>query len=158
MKNSIIKLVVSILICQTAGFTGSIFTQMSVNTWYQTINKPAFNPPNSIFPIVWTTLFILMGISLFLVWNEKFDDTEKKKAYYLFGLQLFVNVLWSLSFFGLRAPFLALIVLIGLWFLILLNITSFYKINKISGYLLIPYILWVSFAGVLNTYLWILNV
>jgi len=153
----IIKLFLSLGLCLSAGFIGAIFTRQSVSTWYQTINKPSFNPPNWIFSPVWTTLFILMGISLFLVWQKGLSEKNIRVALLIFLIQLIFNTMWSLVFFGLKSPFLGFLVIVILWFLILLTILKFFKISKIAGWLLVPYILWVSFASILNFYIWILN-
>lgn len=154
----IIKLLISIIICQLAGGIGSIFTSSSVKTWYLTISKPSFNPPNWVFAPAWTTLFLLMGISLFLVWSRlAVAPKERRRAIIIFSVQLFFNILWSIAFFGLKSPLLGLIVIIILWILILLTIIKFFKISKPAGWLLIPYILWVSFATVLNFAILILN-
>jgi tryptophan-rich sensory protein len=148
----IFKLIISILICQLAGVIGSIFTASSISTWYSTLNKVSFNPPGWLFSPVWITLFLLMGISLYLVWIKK-----AKTAMIFFGIQLILNVLWSILFFGLKNPLLALIEIFILLIFILLTIIKFYKISKITAYLLIPYILWVSFAIVLNFGIVLLN-
>lgn len=147
-KMNYAKLVVSIVICQLVGIISSVFTASSISTWYATLNQPFFNPPNWVFAPVWTTLYLLMGISLYLVWSSK--AKEKKRALYVFAVQLGLNFLWSLLFFGLQNPLLALAEILLLWFSILLSILVFHKISKPASYLLIPYILWVSFAAVLN--------
>lgn len=147
---SILKLVYSIAICQLAGLTGSFFTVSSVSTWYSNLIKPGFSPPNWVFSPVWIMLFILMGISLYLVWVKGTKTKEAKIALALFGIQLFLNVLWSIIFFGLRLPFYAFIEIIILWILILFTIISFYKISKAAAYLLTPYLIWVCFAAILN--------
>lgn len=149
------KLIVAIVICQMAGVIGSIFTSSSVSTWYVELVKPSFNPPGWIFSPVWITLFVLMGISLYLLWINKSKD--KKLAYVFFGIQLFLNALWSILFFGLRNPLFAFIEIFILWFAILLTIICSYRISKWSAYLLLPYILWVSFAIILNLMIVILN-
>ena len=149
MKN-FIKLIVSLGICQGAGLLGSVFTTKSVSTWYLTIDKPSFNPPNWVFAPVWTFLFVLMGISLFLVWSLDKARDRKRKALIIFFIQLIFNILWSVVFFGLKSPLVGFIVIIILWILILITIIKFFKISKLAGWLLIPYILWVSFATVLN--------
>ena len=154
MKN-IIKLIISIVICQLAGIIGSFFTSPSIPTWYASLNKPPFNPPNWIFAPVWITLFLLMGISLYIIWSSKTDF--KKTAIIFFGVQLLLNTLWSIIFFGFQAPFFAFIEIILLWFAILITIIVFYRISKPASYLLIPYILWVSFAAVLNFFIFMLN-
>jgi len=150
----IIKLVFSMAICLLAGFIGSVFTTPSIATWYASLNKPAFNPPNWIFGPVWTALYILMGISLCLFWDRK---TKSKKSYAIFSIQLGLNILWSIIFFALHSPFLAFIEIILLWIAILLTILNFHKVSKTAAYLLIPYICWVSFASVLNLFILLLN-
>ncbi|MDN5327892.1 MAG: translocator protein [Candidatus Woesearchaeota archaeon] len=150
------KLIISILIPLVIGFLGSFFTNSSVNSWYTTLNKPSFNPPNWLFAPAWTILFILIGISFYLVWKENFGNKDKL-VIGIYSIQLFLNLMWSFLFFGLKNPFLALIEIIVLWFVILANIIIFYRIKREAGLLLIPYILWVSFATVLNYFIFILN-
>jgi tryptophan-rich sensory protein len=152
----IIKLVASVILCQIAGFLGSLFTTPAIPTWYATLKKPFFTPPNWIFSPVWISLFILMGISLFFVWRRQ-GHPQFKKALIFFFVQLILNVLWSLAFFGLRLPLLGFIDIILLWIAILLTILHFLKVSKFAGVLLIPYLLWVGFATLLNLSLWILN-
>lgn len=154
---NILKLAVSIVICQLAGFIGSLFTRSSVSTWYTTLNKASFNPPNWAFSPVWITLFVLMAISLFFVWRKAPQDPRTKSAISVFGLQLILNTLWSALFFGLKSPLAGLIDIILLWAAILLTIRRFYQISRVAGALLIPYILWVSFAVVLNASIFLLN-
>lgn len=154
--SDILKLVASVILCQIAGFLGSIFTTPAITTWYKTLNKPFFTPPNWIFSPVWIILFIIMGISLFFVWR-KADHPKFKIAFIFFFVQLILNVLWSIFFFGLRSPFLGLADIVALWIAILLTIQYSIKISKFAGVLLIPYLLWVSFASLLNFFLWILN-
>lgn len=152
-----IKLIISLVICQLAGIIGSLFTMSKIPTWYMTISKPELAPPNWIFGPVWTTLFILMGIALYLVWKQGTNRKDVKIALYIFGTQLILNVLWSIIFFGLENPGSAFVEIISLWISILLSIIYFYKINKTAGYLLIPYIAWVSFASYINFMIWWLN-
>jgi tryptophan-rich sensory protein len=154
---NIIKLAASIIICLMAGFIGSVFTVDSIQTWYMGIEKPFFNPPNWVFGPVWTTLFILMGISLYLVWSRGIKTNDAKIALTLFSAQLVLNVLWSIIFFSLKSPFYAFIEIVILWTAILFTIIWFRKISKTAGYLLVPYILWVSFAAVLNLSIFLLN-
>ncbi len=149
--NKHLKLIVSIIICEAAGIVGSIFTINSVNTWYTTLNKPFFNPPSWLFGPVWTVLYLLMGISLYLVWGNKKVNLK------WFWTQLILNSLWSIIFFGLKNPAIAFIEIVFLWYAIFRTIKSFEKVNKIAAYLLYPYILWVSFASVLNLAIVILN-
>ena len=152
----ILKLVASVILCQIAGFLGSLFTTPAIPTWYAALKKPFFTPPNWIFSSVWISLFILMGISLFFVWRRQ-GHPQFKKALTFFFVQLTLNVLWSLAFFGLRLPLLGLMDIILLWIAILLTIQNFLKVSKFAGVLLIPYLLWVGFAALLNFSLWILN-
>lgn len=152
----ILKLVASISLCQLAGFLGSLFTTPSIPTWYETLKKPFFTPPNWIFSPVWISLYVLMGISLFMVWRRN-DHPEFKTALIFFFIQLILNILWSISFFGLRSPFLGLIDIVLLWIAILITIRFFLRVSKTAGILLLPYIIWVSFAALLNFFLWILN-
>jgi len=156
-KNKLIKLIVAVVLCQLAGIIGSIFTVSAINGWYSTIEKPLFNPPNWIFAPVWTTLFLLMGISLYLIWEKGIQKKEIKTAVSVFGLQLALNVLWSVLFFGLKNPFFAFIEIILLWVTILATTILFYRISKKAGLLLIPYLLWVTFAAFLNYSIWMLN-
>lgn len=157
-KNKILinypKLAASIIIPLAAGFIGSLFTTSSIPTWYSALNKPSFSPPNWIFFPVWTVLYILMGIALYVVWQK---GTNVKAAMSIFGTQLALNVLWPIIFFGMRSPFYALIEILVLWVSIALTIRAFWKISKTAGNLLIPYILWVSFAAFLNYSVWMLN-
>lgn len=157
MKIKVIKLIISILIVQLAGIIGSIFTSSSVSTWYQSLVKPSFTPPNWIFGPVWIILYLLMGIALYLVWGKGFKNKGVKIAVYIFILQLILNLLWSFLFFGLNNPLYAFIEIIVLWILILINIILFYRISKTSAYLLLPYIFWVTFAAVLNFTILLLN-
>ncbi len=152
-----VKLFISIMICQAAGFVGSFFTRSSVSTWYPGLIKPSFAPPNWLFAPVWITIFIMMGISLYLIIRLDNGIIINKKAVIIFAFQLGFNIMWSAAFFGLRSPLAGLIVIFILWFLILFNIIEFYKISGAAGILLIPYILWVSFASILNFEYWRLN-
>lgn len=152
-----LKLIISILICHSAGFIGTVFTSSAIPTWYDSLKKPPFSPPNWIFGPVWTILYTLMGISAYLVWRQGINDSQIKTALIIFGVQLFLNALWSPIFFGFKAMFAALIVIIIMWIAILLTILTFFKISTVAAVLLIPYILWVSFATILNFSLWMLN-
>jgi len=154
--SDILKLVASVFLCQIAGFLGSLFTTPAIPTWYATLKKPFFTPPNWIFSPVWISLFILMGISLFFVWRRQ-GHPQLRTALFFFFVQLVLNVFWSAAFFGLRAPLLGLIDIVLLWIAILLTIRHFLKVSKFAGALLLPYFLWVSFAALLNCSLWIQN-
>jgi len=154
---NIIKFVISILICQLAGFVGSLFTTPSIPAWYRDLTKPSFTPPNWLFSPVWITLFVLMGVSAFLVWQKGWRHPHVQLALIIFCLQLALNVLWSFLFFKLQQPMFAFIEILCLWLAILLSILSFLRVSKLASYLLFPYLLWVSFAAVLNFSIWRLN-
>jgi tryptophan-rich sensory protein len=156
-KRNLLKLVASLVICQLAGIVGSFFTTPSIPTWYASLKKPSFNPPNWLFSPVWISLFVLMGISLYFLWIHSKEGRKAKIALYYFGLQLVLNMLWSVLFFGLKSPLLGLIEIIILWAAILMTILKSFQVSRTAGILLLPYILWVSFAAVLNFFLWNLN-
>jgi len=157
IKNKFQKFLASILICLAAGFLGSLFTTTGVGSWYATLEKPTFNPPNWLFGPVWTMLYILMGISLYLIWQKGLKKKELRFAFGIFILQLLFNLWWSVIFFGLNNPGLAFVDIVVLWFMIVFVIYLFYEIRKISAWLLVPYLAWVSFALVLNYCIWVLN-
>lgn len=151
-----LKFLVCISIPLTIGAIGGIATASSVKTWYLTLNKPVFNPPNYLFGPVWTLLYILMGISLYII--SKVTETAKRnKAFIIFGIQLTLNLLWSFLFFKWQLVHIAFIEIIAMWISIIIMIIYFNRINKTAGYLQIPYLLWVSFASVLNGAIWFLN-
>lgn len=147
----IMQVVGFILLCQAAGAIGSIFTFSAIPNWYAYLTKPFFNPPNWIFGPVWTTLYTLMGIAVYLVWKKR------KGIPFWFWVQLVLNALWSILFFGLQNPTIAFIGIVFLWLSIFLTITSFYRIHKTAAYLMIPYLLWVTFASLLNASIALLN-
>jgi len=151
------KLILSILIPVAVGAISGFFTNSGVEGWYAVANKPSFNPPNWIFAPVWTSLYILMGIAMYLIWNAAIDDKKKRRALLLYALQLMLNFLWSFIFFEMQQPGAALIEIILMWFSILLTLLAFGKINKAAAWLLVPYLCWVSFAIVLNYEIWRLN-
>jgi len=153
----ILKLLISIIICQSAGFIGSIFTTPSIPTWYAFLKKPSFTPPSWLFGPVWITLYILMGVSAFLVWKKGLGTGGVKLALGIFIVQLIFNTLWSIVFFGYQSIFGGFIVIVVLWILILLSIIFFLKISLVAGLLLIPYLFWVSFASLLNFSIYRLN-
>ena len=150
------RLVISLIIPQLAGVIGSVFTAPNIQGWYAGLNKPWFVPPNWLFAPAWTTLFILMGLALFLVWERGWANIRGRPGQ-AFGVQLVLNVLWSVLFFGLRSPLLGLIGIAVLWVAIAYNIRVFWRVRKASGYLLVPYIAWVSFAALLNLWIFLLN-
>ncbi|MDD1740427.1 MAG: tryptophan-rich sensory protein [Methanothrix sp.] len=149
-KGEIPKLILCIVACQGAGLLGSIFTNMSVSTWYPNLAKPWFTPPPGVIPAVWTVLFTLMGVSLFLAWRAGLTSPEFRGAAYAFAAQFVFNILWSAAFFGLQSPKAGLAVIAMLWILILLTIYRFYPLSREAALLLVPYIAWVSFAAILN--------
>ena len=152
----ILKLLLCLLAMLLIGGLAGFATSTSINGWYVTINKPSFNPPNYLFGPVWTTLYILMGVSLYLILQS--DSSElRKKAITIFSIQLFLNFFWSFIFFNFQMLGLAFAEIILMWISILTMIIVFYKINKTAAFLQIPYLLWVSFASVLNFAIWKLN-
>lgn len=152
-KTDLLKLIIAIALPLLAGFIGSYFTAPSIPEWYMQLNKPALNPPGWIFAPVWTVLYITMGVSLFLVWKEKNVNLELG----VFVVQLFLNSAWSIIFFGMQNPGLALANIIILWMAIVLTLVLFYRVARLAAYLLVPYLLWVSFAIYLNYGILILN-
>ena len=155
-NNKILTYLGFILVCQAAGIIGSIFTAPAVKGWYTTINKSPLNPPSWVFAPVWTTLFIMMGIAVSIIWLSEKNEA-RTKAPKVFFVQLVLNTLWSIIFFGLKNPALAFVEIILLWLAILYTIILFRKINRKASCLLIPYILWVSFASVLTLSVALLN-
>lgn len=151
------KLVISIAIPQLAGLIGSWFTFSSIPTWYASLIRPELAPPNWVFGPVWTTLFLLMGVAVFLVWRQGFEKMNIKVALIIFAVQLVLNVFWSVLFFGLQNPGASLVEIFFLWLAILVNLVVFYKISRTAAWLLVPYLLWVSFAAFLNYSFWVLN-
>ena len=154
----ILKIVLVVAVCLTVGYFSGMETRESITTWYPTLVKPIFNPPNWIFGPVWILLYIMMGIAAGLVWNRIETNKEAvKKALIFFAIQLALNALWSILFFGLHNPMLAFIEIVLLWLMIYETYIQFKKIDKIAGFLFIPYLAWVSFATVLNASIWWLN-
>lgn len=156
-REHIIKLIVSVSIPLLVGGLSGFFTADAIPNWYSTLNKPSFNPPNWIFGPVWTTLYVLMGVSFYMIWITP-AEKYKRRGMQVYGMQLFLNFCWSIVFFYLQKPDLALIEIVTLWVAILWMISLFKKVKPIAGYLQIPYLLWVSFATVLNFAIWWLNV
>jgi benzodiazapine receptor len=151
------KLVAAIVACLAAGAIGSIFTRTAIANWYTTLEKPPFTPPDWLFAPVWTLLYILMGVAAFLVWRMGSRDRQVRVALIVFLVQLVLNAFWSIAFFGLESPLYGLIVISILWVAILVTIVLFFRISKVSSILMWPYLLWVSFATVLNSSIWLLN-
>ena len=154
--NKWIRILIFILICQMAGVIGSFFTIPKITGWYATLQKPSFTPPNWLFGPVWTTLFALMGVSLYWIWGFRLEKNFKR-AISFFGVQFVLNILWNFFFFGLQNPLIGLIEIILLWIAIAVTIFEFYKLSKKAGLILLPYIIWVSIATVLNYYILVLN-
>jgi translocator protein len=170
--NNFFKLVIAIGVSELAGIIGSFFTVSAIPNWYSTLVKPEMNPPSWVFGPVWITLYALMGVAAFLIWSscaptdteaiadKKASEDKKQRikiALGVFGIQLFLNAIWSIIFFGLHSPGWALINIILLWLAIIWTMVVFYKISKPATYLLIPYLLWVSFAIYLSYSIFILN-
>ena len=155
--NNPIKLVLSLAISVIVGVSGGFFSVNEIPGWYLHLNKPSWNPPNWVFAPVWTSLFVLNGISLFLVWKNSAQARLKKIAIALFFIQLVLNFFWSFFFFHQHAMGWALVEIVILWIFILLTIFAFGKISNLAAWLLVPYICWVSFAVVLNYSIWKLN-
>lgn len=156
MNTRISKLVISVIICITIGFLGSVFTSPAIDNWYSDLNKPFFNPPNWLFSPVWTVLFIMMGVSLFFIIDSQ-ESEKRSLAISIFSIQLFLNFLWTVLFFVFHLPIIAFVEGIILWLAILFSIISTCRVSKIAGYLLLPYIIWISFAVVLNLSIVMMN-
>ncbi|WP_378178975.1 TspO/MBR family protein [Aquimarina sp. SS2-1] len=157
MKKKLLRIGVAVFLCLLIGFMSSIATQTSINTWYVTLKKPSFTPPNWLFAPVWTTLYIMMGIAAGIVWSKGFYHKWVKTALYHFGFQLLLNAAWSIFFFGMRNPLIALVDILALFILLLFTIKWFKVVNSTAAYLLIPYLIWVAFATALNFSIWQLN-
>lgn len=153
----IFKLLISIIVCQCAGIIGSIFTANALPVWYEALNKPIFTPPNWLFAPAWIALYLLMAIAAFLIWWRGLHIKPVRIALILFLIQLVLNTLWSVVFFGFKSILLGLVVIVILWIMILVTMIQFYKISIAAGSLLVPYILWVSFAACLNGAIYLLN-
>jgi tryptophan-rich sensory protein len=156
MKN-ILRFIAALALPLTVGAVAGVFTSSAVKGWYSTVNKPSFNPPNWVFAPVWTCLYILMGIAFYIIWQKQAGTSFKNKAISFYVLQLVFNFTWSLVFFYFHQPGWALVNIAVLWLLIAGTIYFFLKISKPAGWLLVPYLLWVSFASVLNYAIWHLN-
>lgn len=151
------KLIISVIGCELVGLLGTPFTISAIPTWYATLNKPFFAPPNWIFGPAWTLLYLLMGAAFYLIWKQGWKKKSVKTAGMFFLGQLALNFIWSPIFFGLRAPLLGLIVIVAMWALIVMTMKKFYPLSRLAFYLLIPYLLWVSFATILNAAIVVLN-
>ena len=152
-----LKYILAIVLCESAGILSALFSVVKGNSWFDQLIKPSWNPPAYLFGPVWTTLYLLMGISLGIVWNHPASESNKRKAYFLFALQLFLNFWWSILFFRFHSAAFALLDILLMLIVILLTILSFSTFSKVAAWLLVPYISWVSFASILNFAIWYLN-
>ncbi|MEO5892463.1 MAG: TspO/MBR family protein [Ferruginibacter sp.] len=151
------KLITSLAVPLLVGVFAGLFTSTGVNGWYAAAVKPSFNPPNWVFAPVWTVLYIMMGLACWLVWKAQAQKEVKRTALILFAVQLAFNFAWSFIFFYAKQPGWALVEITAMWIMIMLTIVWFGKISPGAAWLLVPYIWWVSFAAVLNFYIWKLN-
>jgi len=156
MKKAL-RILAFVLVCELAGIIGSIFTTSSIPGWYAGLAKPSFNPPGWVFAPVWTILYAMMGLAAYLVYEKGPGRKDVKRALTVFALQLLLNTLWSIVFFGSHQILGAAVLIVVLWAMILATLWLFSRISKSAAYLLVPYILWVSFATVLNISLYVLN-
>ena len=157
MSKTFTRILIAVIVCLGIGFMASFATQSSVNDWYVTLNKPSFNPPDWVFAPVWTALYILMGVAAGMVWARGFYHKWVKTALYHFGFQLVFNALWSIVFFGFKQPFWALLVILTLLVLIILTIKWFKVVSTTAAWLMVPYLIWICFATLLNYEIWVLN-
>lgn len=153
-RSNLVRFAASVIVCEAAGIVGSIFTISAIPTWYAALNKPWFTPPNWLFAPVWLTLYFLMGATLYLLWGRRPQSNAPLLA---FGVQLVLNIAWSVVFFGAHELFYGFVVIAALWVAILLTMALSYRITRSAVALLTPYILWVTIASSLNYYVWLLN-
>jgi len=154
---NILKLLASLGVVLAAGGIGSLTTTMAIPTWYQGLKKPAFNPPDWLFGPAWSILYLLMAVAAFLVWRQGLSAPGVKLALLVFLIQLALNALWSILFFGMRSPLAGLVDIVALWLTILATVVLFFRVSVPAGTLLLPYLAWVSFAAVLNAAILRLN-
>ena len=155
--HSAVKLIVCLAVCFAAAGLGGLATSSVTSDWYAGLNKPSFQPPGWLFGPAWTVLYTLMAIALFLVWRSGAAPSLVRPALVVFAIQLVLNVLWSVLFFAVKQPMLGLIEIVLLWVAILLTIVRFLPVSRVAAILMVPYILWVSFATVLNAAIVVLN-
>ena len=153
----VIKFIVCLALTFSAALLGSLFTRTAVSDWYANLNKPIFTPPDWLFGPVWTALYLLMALSALFVWQKGLENPAVRIALALFLVQLILNALWTPLFFGLKIPLVAFIEILLLLAAIGLAITAFARVSIPAALLLLPYILWTSFAAVLNFFIWLLN-
>ncbi|UNZ00140.1 tryptophan-rich sensory protein [Zhouia spongiae] len=156
-KRLVRNIIICVLVCLLTGLFASMATQSSVDTWYHSLNKPPFTPPDWLFAPVWIVLYILMGIAAGIVWSHGFYHKWVKTAMYHFVFQLLLNAMWSIVFFGFKKPLWGFLVILTLLVLIVLTIKWFKVVNRKAAYMLIPYFIWVCFAAILNFEVWRLN-
>ncbi len=154
-RERLIGFVKAIIIAQTAGVIGSIFTYNTIGTWYSQLVRPGFTPPGWLFGPVWVVLYTMMGVASYIIWEK--DTSDSRDAIGVYAVQLVLNTFWSILFFGLRNPLYALIEIIVLWVAISYTIYKFYELDEVAAYLMVPYIIWVTFAAVLNYSVYVLN-
>jgi tryptophan-rich sensory protein len=152
-----IAAIVSVVIAQAAGGIGALFTTPKIASWYATIAKPTWNPPSWVFGPVWTLLFVLMGVAASLVWARRGQSSVAQSALIAYGVQLVLNICWSYLFFGLESPGAAVVGIAALIIAILITIVLFWRVTPAAGWLMLPYLAWVSFASFLNFTVWRLN-
>jgi translocator protein len=151
------KFLIAILVCEGVGIASGLLSQGEIASWFNTLNKPTWTPPSSLFGPVWTILYFLMGMSLWLVWKVYATESHKRNAVTIFAIQLFLNFWWSIIFFKFHSPGIALIDIFLMAITISLTIYYFSFISRLAAWLLVPYIAWVSFATVLNYNIWWMN-
>lgn len=154
---SLVRLATAVVACELIGGSGAFFTAAAIPTWYATLARPAFAPPNWIFGPVWSTLFLLMGVAAWLVWERGWQRREVRVALGMFAAQFALNILWSALFFGLHNPGAAFAEIVVLWCAIVAAIVTFGRVSRPAVWLLAPYLAWVTFAAYLNLMLWLLN-
>ncbi len=157
MKIKLIPLIIFIAVTQLAGLLGAAFTAPAIPDWYQNLNKPSFTPPGWIFAPVWTSLYLMMAFSVYIVWVKRSDASNFQTSLVIFFIQLALNSLWSILFFGLRNPAAALFEIVVLWVVLALTIWNFAQISKWAAILLVPYFIWSTFAAILNYAIMVLN-
>lgn len=151
------KLLASVVACQLAGILGAVFTRAGIPVWYAGLEKPSFSPPNWLFGPAWITLYLLMAVAAYLVWQKGLAHPGVRAALAAFVVQLLLNALWSPAFFGLRSPLAGAVVIVVLWLAIALTMFLFWKLARPAAWLLLPYLLWVSYASALNISIYLLN-
>jgi benzodiazapine receptor len=156
-KFKYLPLIISLLITLSIGGVAGFFTRPEIKTWYITLNKPDFTPPNWLFPVAWTILYILIAISAYLVWKLRDGSSTYKTAVIIYIVQLSLNFSWSIVFFGMHQIFGGLIIIVTLLVTIILNISWFNRFSKTAAWLLVPYLLWVSYAALLNICISVFN-